>query len=234
MKKTLLNLFAILTLAVSVQAQNITEGVLNMEITEATSDDPQMSMGIGMLKGATTTISFKGKKSVTEMDMMGGMMITKNYADQATNEMNMLMDAMGQKIWVSDNLDEVKEEQTKNGLEDIKVTYDKSDTKEILGFKAYKATISIPAGNETMTVTGYITEDIKTDATVIQGTEGLKLAGFPLEFTVNNPQMKLTISADSFDNKVDDAVFTPVTEGYTKMTMEEFSKTMGSMGGMGF
>jgi len=234
MKKILFSLLTVLTFTYAVQAQTISEGVLSMEITEATSDDPQMSMGIGMLKGATTTISFKGKKSVTEMNMMGGMMVTKNYADQSTNEMNMLMEAMGSKIWVKENLDVAKEKQKQSGLEDIKVTYDKSDTKEILGFKTYKATITIPAGKESMTVTGYVTEDIKTDATVIQGTEGLQLEGFPLEFTVNNPQMKLTISAVGFDKTVDDAVFTPKTEGYTQMSMDEFTKTVGGMGGLGF
>jgi len=231
MKNLIFSLIAMFTVSFTVNAQ-ITEGTVTLEIVEASSSDPQMGM-LGMLKGATTTIHFNEDKSVTAMDMMGGMVKTTNYIDNKANKMDMLMDAMGNKIWVQSDLETAKAQQKQPGIENAEVVHDKSDTKEILGYKAHKVTIKIP-NTEGMVVTGYVTDEIKTDASVIQGTEGLKLDGFPLEFTIDNPQMKLVIQAKEVKNEVDKAMLSPNTTGYTKMTMEEFSKSMGGMGGLGF
>lgn len=227
-----MSLLAVFTIAFTSHAQ-ITEGTVVLEIIEASSSDPQMGM-ISMLKGATTTISFNEDQSVTTMDMMGGMVKTSNFINSKTNQMDMLMDAMGNKIWVASTLEEGKKQQQQPGIEEAEIVHDKSDTKKILGYEAHKVTIKIP-NTEGMVVSGYVTDEIKTDASVIQGTEGLKLEGFPLEFTINNPQMKLVIQAKEISKEVDTAALAPNTEGYTKMSMEEFSKSMGGMGGgLGF
>lgn len=230
MKKILLSLLTVLSFTVLINAQ-MTEGYVKMEITEATSDDEQMAMGLSMLKGAVTEVFFKGDQHVSKTDMMGGMVKMTNLINKKDNTMDMLMDAMGSKIWVNSPLDEAQD-QGQEAVKNAKVTYDKADTKEILGHKAYKFMVSIP-DIQGMTVTGYATDAIKTDANVIQGMNGLKMDGFPLEFTVVNPQMKMTMQTTEVKESVDTKVFEMNTEGYTKMTMEEFSKSMGGMG-MGF
>ena len=232
MKKILLSLLTILTFTSMITAQ-MTEGYVKMEITEATSDDEQMAMGLAMLKGAVTEIFFKGDQHVSKMDMMGGMVKTTNLINKKDNSMDMLMDAMGSKIWVNSKLDEAQD-QGQEAIKNAKITYDKADTKEIMGHKSYKFMISMP-DMQGMSVTGYATDEIKTDANVIQGMNGLKLEGFPLQFTVVNPQMKMTMQTTDIKEAVDAKVFEISTEGYTKMTMEEFSKSMGGMGGgLGF
>ena len=233
--KHLINLFLLLVPFVAVTAQKtLDKGYVKMEITEVTSDDPQMAMGLEMMKGSTTEIYFTKDKYKTTMNMMGGMVKMDNMVDISTRKMDMLFDAMGNKMWVDTNLDDAKKNKPANqDMSDFKIDYDKSLTKKILGYVAYKATISVP-GQEGMSVEGWVTEEIKTDANIIQGMEDLKLEGFPLEFSIVSPQMKMTFSATDIKETVDDAEFVLKTDGYKKMTMEEFSQTMGGMGGMGF
>ncbi len=233
--KHLINLFLLLVPFAAITAQkSLDKGYVKMEITEVTSDDPQMAIGLEMMKGSVTEIYFVEGKYRTAMNMMGGMVRMDNLVDANAQKMDMLFDAMGKKIWVDTDLEEAKKNKPANqNMEDYKVDYDKSQTKNILGYDTYKATIAIP-NNQGMTVEGWITEDIKTDANIIQGMEDLKLQGFPLEFSVVSPQVKMTFAATEIKDNVDENIFVLKTDGYKKMTMKEFSETMGGMGGLGF
>jgi hypothetical protein len=227
-------LIALLTTSYNAFSQKtIEKGFIKMEITKVGSDDPEMDMMLSAMKGTQTDVYFKDEQYITSMDMMGGMMKMKVQVDKTSNRMNMLMDMMGQKTWVESGLDERSEEQ-KQVAASSKITYDKKDTKEILGYKCYKVTVTNPEMEGT-TVTGYVTEDIKTKANIIQGFQSLEFAGFTMEYTIANPQVTMTMTAVEVSDKVDDAMFMLDTKGYKKMTMEEFQKTMGGMGGnLGF
>ena len=233
--KHLINLFLLLVPFVAVTAQKkLDKGYVKMEITEATSDDPQMAMGLEMMKGSVTEIHFMDGKYKTVMNMMGGMVKMENLVEPETKKMDMLMDAMGNKMWVETNLDEAK--QNKAGgqdMQDFKVEYDDTKRREILGYDSYMTTITIPS-QPGMVVEGWITEEIVTDANIIQGMQDLKLKGFPLEFSIKNPQMTLTFAATDIKDSVDENVFILKTDGYKKMTMKEFTESMGGMGAMGF
>ncbi len=235
MKKQLINFLLLVLPFATITAQKVIEkGYVKMEITDASSEDPNMAMGLEMMKGSTTEIYFSKDKYVTVMDMMGGMVSIKNYVDTKSEKMDMLFDAMGNKMWIDSNLKDMKKNKpVKQDMSKMDVKYDKSETKDILGYKAYKTTITIP-DTDGMKVIGWITEDIKTEAMIIQGMEDLKLNGFPLEFSIVSPQMKITFAAKEIKDTVDEGIFALKTEGYKKMTMEEFSKQMGGMGGMGF
>ena len=229
--KHLLNFLLLALPFVTINAQkNLVDGYIKMERTEATSDDEQMAMGLEMMKGSETEIYFTKGKYLTSMNMMGGMIKMNNLVDTEAEKMDMTFDAMGNKMWIDTNLADARKNKQKD-MSDYKVTYDKSQTKEILGYKAYRATITVPEQPD-MKVIGWVTPEIKTDANIIQGMEDLKLEGFPLEFSIVNPQMRLTFMATDIKDEVDMGVFTLKTDGYKKMTMEEFTKQMGGMGGM--
>lgn len=57
--------------------------------------------------------------------------------------MNMLFDVMGQKMWLESTLEESQTAQQKEIASKSKIDYDKNDTKEILGYKCYKMTVTI-------------------------------------------------------------------------------------------
>ncbi len=236
MKKSLFSMaMAFIMISFPMMAQTtLTEGHIKMEITEATSDDEQMAMGLEMMKGTETHIIFNETTYVSKMNMMGGMIDIKTYVTESSDEFNMLMDAMGQKMWVASSIKDAESSDSQNLAKNAKVTYDESNTKEISGYNCYQMKITTPDAPD-MEVTGYVTKDIKTNANIIQGMQSLDLDGFPLEFTIKNTMMTITMSATDIQNTVDKSEFEMKTDGFKKMTMAEFEQAMGQMGGgMGF
>lgn len=208
------------------------QGTVKMEITGVSAEDPQMAMQLEMMKGSQTELYFKADKHATYMNMMGGMIEMKVFVENAQNQMNMLFDMMGQKMWIESKLDEAQNAQQKEIASKSKIEYNKTDTKEILGYKCYKMTVTNPE-MEGMSVTGYITDQVKTKANLIQGFQSLQFDGYPMEFTMGNAQFSMTMTAVDIKDSVDDTKLKFDSKGYKKMTMEEFQKNMGGMG-MGF
>jgi len=218
--------------AVSLTAQ-IKEGVITLEISDVKTEGDQTAMMGGMLKGAETKLHFSGSKSYNELSMMGGMIMMKTYLDTESKSQEMLMDAMGSKIWVSSSLEESQKKAASDPrLKEMKIEPVKSDTKDILGFKTHRVNISIPDGTgKFMTMVCYVTNDLEVKNNGgLPMMENIDFGGYPLEITVNGQGMEITLVATNFDKKVDSALLTPNTEGYTKMTAEEFSKRGGGMG----
>lgn len=216
-------------------AQDIKKGMIVQELTDVQSDDEMMAAQLGMMKGSTNTIHFNADKVLVSVDMMGGMMKMQTLTNQADKTGVMLMDMsiMGLKTAVDISDEDVEKSQENAG--DINITYDKSDTKEILGYTCYKATITNPAmqGAE---FTAYVTDEITIVADVIQGISGDQLKAFPLEYSIGGQGMKMVYTTIKIERDIDDAVFDLDMEGYDKMTMEEFQKQMSVLGGggMGF
>lgn len=236
MNKNFLTLILVCVAGFSAMAQKtLSQGSVTMEITEVKSPDDQMAMALEMMKGSQTEIYFSEKGHATKMSMMGGMIEVKTYTDNSTKAFDMLMDMMGNKMWINSNMDEMaKDEKAKSTAENAKVTYDKNDTKVIAGYKCYAMTVTLPEAPE-VSLKGYITQEIKTNANIIQGFQAVKFEGFPMEFTMNSDKMSLTMSTKEIKDTLDASMLVAKTDGYTKMTMEEFKAKMGGMGGgLGF
>lgn len=225
---------ALSALIISSSYAQTDKGTLTMELTDVASDNEQMAAGLEMMKGTSMIVTFTDKKSMSKLDMMGGMIKTDIMIDPA-GDLNMYMDMMGRKIWVAATKAEQDLMKAKNPeANDFDIAYDKSDTKEIAGFKCYKMTVTSPA-NPDMELTAYITEDIDINAQVIQNMDINQFDGFPLEYTMNTGMMRMTFSTTAYEPTVDLSVFDVDQSQYKKMTMEEFQSQMGSMGGgMGF
>ncbi|MFZ1703195.1 MAG: hypothetical protein WAT79_02550 [Saprospiraceae bacterium] len=208
----------------------LTEGTVKMEISDVKSDDPQIAMQMEMMKGSTMDLFFKGDEHITHMNMMGGLMVMKTQVMQAANKMNLFMDMMGQKMWIESALDEVQTPEQKEIAEKVNIVYDKKDTKVIEGYNCYKMTLSSPDDAEGMNVQAYVTEEIKANARIIRGFESVEYVGFPLEFTVGNGMFTMTMTTKAISDKVDSEKMKIETEGYKKMTMEEFQSSFGNMG----
>jgi len=222
--------------ALTVQAQKtLNEGVVKMELTEATSDNEQMSAVFEMMKGSETNYYFNNAKALVSQTFMGGMISMSTISDSETDEVTMLFDMMGQKMMVETTNKEMnaanETPEAKKAMENLKIDYDKATTKEILGYTCYKANVDAGTG---MKVELFVTEDIKASNTLIKGLEGMQLEGFPLEMKMNTPEFKMLYTATEILNEVDPAMLKADATGYKKMTFQEFQQTMGAMGGMGF
>lgn len=234
MKKLLFSFSLFLMAMTYMSAQTVLgEGYIKMEIVDATSDDEQMAMGLEMMKGTQTEIFFMGGKSLSKVNMMGGMVETTTLYNSETEEMDMLFNMMGQKMHVTSTAAERALAQNEQAAlaKEMEVTYDESDTKEILGYQCIKANIAHPSIQDGMSFSMYVTKDIKADPKMIQGLQDIKIEGFPLEYVMSMPQMTMTISAVELKQEVDPSVFDLDTGGYEKLTLQEFTDRMKQFGG---
>lgn len=234
----------------SVQAQ-LTSGSIKMEITDfgmPGMDDKDGMAGQmeSMMKGMSMTINFRPGEQVTEMSMMGMMNMKQHFQE---GMMIQYMDVMGQKIMIKTptGMDAFKE----LGLseEDIKeayqITYDKSSSKNILGYDCYKATISmdlskmgqaddLPEGMSNMDMILYISKDIKIDNFSMQQLPGIQLEGAPLSMEMDMGMMKMTYEATEINKSVDPNIFAKPEGDYREMSIEDMKKMGMNPGGFGF
>lgn len=229
MNKFFLIIGLVLTFSQINAQKTLSEGTVEMEVTEIKTDDPALGAQMEMMKGSLIKMYFTTDKYLSHMSMMGGMVDMKSYVSQKEDKMNLLFDMMGQKIWIESGLAESVSAEQKEAAEKVKVTYDKNDKKEIQGYSCYRMNLENPE-TPAMAVKAYITEDIKSKANIIRGYETIEFAGFPLEFTVGNEAFSMTTTAKSIKDSVDQALLTPNTAGYKKMTMTEFQEMMGGFG----
>lgn len=207
-----------------------------MELTDVASDNEQMAAGLEMMKGASTSYIFNQSQMVAKMNMMGGMMKTSVHAENEGENITMLFDMMGNKMLIETSKTEMEASQAENDTPEFNIVYDENDTKEILGYKCKKATLT-PKGEgiEGMEMILYISNDIKANSQMIQGLNTVELDGFPLEYQMKMPEMSMTYTTTELKKEVDADAFKMNKAGYTKMTWEEFQESMGAMGGgMGF
>ncbi|NNE15522.1 MAG: hypothetical protein HKN51_11135 [Saprospiraceae bacterium] len=227
---------ALFLMSFQITAQELSEGLIKMEISEVSSDNEQVAAQLEMMKGTETVYTFSKEKSLVTANMMGGMIKIKSLVNNADEHLTFLFDAMGQKMMVESTKEEraAMEADQKELVESLDISYDEDDTKEILGYKCIKATIS---GDEEfpMDFSMYVSRDIKASNELIQGLQGIDLDGFPLEYIMEMEQMSMTYTATELKTEIDASVFEINTSGYQKMTFQEFQEQMGAFGGgMGF
>ena len=178
-----------------------------------------------MMGESTMAVHFDEKMQATDMNMMGGMMLMKTITPVGNlKDSKMTIEVMGMKYEIIEIGEEaLKESKGIGDLENaLEVSYDKKDTKEIAGFKCYKAIVKM---NDGTTNDFYITEGI-----AVQDSKDakVKLAGYPLQMKTTTQQGEMTMTATSFSKDLPKDCFS-VGEGFTKVTMEEFQKQMGGM-----
>ena len=193
-------------------------GAVTYEMTMPDNEE-MAAMGTNTIK-----ISFDEKSSATQLDMMGGMISVKTISMDKNNpkDTRMLMEMMGKKYEVTGEAEGFANTDVASLKDAESVTYDKKATKEILGYKCYKALVTMNSG---VVNTFYV-----TDAIAVQSlpTDKLKLTGFPLEVEVNSEKGKVVLLATSVDKAPSVSCFT-VPEGYKKVTQEELQQELGGM-----
>ena len=159
--------------------------------------------------------------------MMGGMVKMQTYQDFQNETYENYMDMMGQKIKMIIGMEELKEkrQEMETLSSESKVTYDKSDTKTIIGYKCYKAIVAIPTGDGTdFNLEMYVTDKIKVPQISVQDLEYLNLEGTPLELIMDMGMMSLTYTAISFSEDFNMDIFKKPEGDYKVMSMEDLQK----------
>lgn len=211
----------------------VNKGYLKMEITDVKFSQSEADQIAGAMKGSVQEIYFTPQMQKIVIDMMGGMVKMQTYQDFESDTYENYMDMMGQKMKMvigKKELEEKRQEMETLGSE-TKVTYDKSDTKTIIGYKCYKAVVTIPT-DEGMdfSLEMYMTDKIKVPQISVQDLEYLSLEGTPLELNMDMGMMSLTYTAVMFSEEFNKDVFQKPEGDYKVMSMEDLQKMgMGNM-----
>lgn len=214
--------------AVSAQ-ETLSKGTIKYEITDVASDNPQVQSQLAMMEGSTMAVFVMENTQLTKVNMMNGMMQQRMLMSKDKNNMEMYIDAMGQKIMT---IMEIPEETEKEETHITNIEYFPDDRKEIAGYDTYRAVITNKVGEQEMQMTTYITDELKLDADIIRDVEGTdKLKGLPLEYTISTPQFSMTYTATELSKEVDPAEFDFDKTGYKEMSPEEMQQMGGGMGG---
>lgn len=205
-------------------SQYIKMGVSSVK-AENMDQQQQMEATLKSMKMETFATSDKIR---TDVNMMGGMVMMSTFTNPENEDFTMYVDMMGNKTKVvptAEEIKSIKEENAKKNA-DVKVVEVPGDTKTILGFNCKKYTVTT---SEDMKFTMYVAPDLKIKTNNIQGMEGVKLDGYPLEYTIEAMGTKMTFTAEKFEKTFDSAKMTPPSGNYKEVNFTDFKKQMPGM-----
>ena len=223
MKKILFSMAMVVLSTLSLTAQ-ITEGSIKYNV-EVSSTNPELEMQLAMLQGSTFALFFQGDLTRSEMNM-GSMMKIVTITNVKEENSLMLMSGMMGNTAVRMSADDLKKGEEK--VEETEITF-ADETKEIQGYECKKAISTNEEGQESVI---WYTEEIEVNK-LGQNYLNNQVPGFPMEFEINQGEVKMTMVSSEFSKKLDkkkakEMFDTTIPEGYKEMTPEELS----GMGGM--
>lgn len=218
----------------AVQAQKkMSKGSVTLTMEEIESDNP----GAAMLAGSAMTFYFAGDKQKMDLNMMSGLMKIQTVSSiKKPEDAFMLMDMMGMKYHIVEiKPEDIAETNSFSNFDNLtSITYDKKDRKKILDYDCYRADATSVDGNK---MVFYITEKITPPRPNISKEGFAELDGFPLQMRVVTPidgldDLEMIFTATEIARALPDGVFDPPSEsdGFQKVTMEEFTEIMQSFG----
>lgn len=221
MKRLIMTLLALVVTISTLNAQ-ITEGHVSYKI-DATTDNPDMQMAIGMMQGSTMDVYFKDKSTRSEMKT-GTIMTVITITNETSDEALMLMSGMMGNKAIKTKVSEMTAKSEEMPQFEVELV---NESKEILGYSCKKAILTDESGTET---TFWYTQDF-TVSTKGQNAFNDKIPGYPMQYEIIRNDMKMTMTVTAVEMKLDkkkagDLFQMTIPEGYTEMTAEEL-KAMG-------
>ena len=221
MKKILFSMAMVVLSTLSLTAQ-VTEGNVKYAI-DMSSTNPEMQMQLVKMQGSTFELFFQGDMTRSEMNM-GSIMKIVTITDAKSEGAVMLMSGMMGNTAVKMNSEDLKKNSEETPEVEVTLT---DEAKDIQGFKCKKAIVTNEVGTESAI---WYTEEITVNK-LGQNYLNSQVPGFPLEFEMNQGEIKMTMTSTEFNKKLDKKAVktmfdTTIPEGYTEMSAEE-------LGGMG-
>lgn len=216
---------AVVVLSTLSLTAQITEGSVKYNV-EVSSTNPELEMQLAMLQGSTFELFFKDNMSRSEMSMGSMMKITTITNTEAENSIMLMSGMMGNTAVKMSAEDLKKGEENVDGTEITLV----DETKEIQGYNCKKAIATNEEGQESVI---WYTEDLAINK-LGQNYLNKQVPGFPLEFEINQGEVKMTMVSTEVNKKLDkkkvkELFDTSVPEGYTEMTPEDLQNLGGGI-----
>lgn len=193
-------------------AQNSFEGVIKAKL-EATAVPDEMK-GMEAMMSQQMTITMKGDQ--TKVESAGAMGTTTMLMDYKKHESVLLMDMMGSKTAVKDQLSENDTPGMQFQVEGGKFEAT-TQTKSIAGHQCTLYKVTTTEEGETFNVDMWIATDLHI-------TEGDGMPGTPFEYTFSAEGITMTYQITEVSKQAIPATAFAIPEGYTVQTKEEFEK----------
>lgn len=225
MRNKLFSTLAVVTLSVVSLNAQIKEGFILYDM-KMEGLPPEQAAMMGDME---TKVTFKGGKSLTEVNSM-------MFSQQASSDENgviMLMEQMGNKMAIKQTKAEIEKEEAKikDKNADPKIEYI-NETKTIAGYECKKAIVtSVDKDKKENKVEIWYSDKFENPNKEGRGRgqnvmKGLK--GVPFEYSSAMGSMKINMVAKEVSvEPVPDSKFVLSTEGYKLMTMDELKAMQG-------
>ncbi len=234
--KRVIILLCLITLVVGDgTAQKMKEGVIKMEVVDVQTTQAEMQQMIGAMKGSTQEIRFNQEKQHIVMSMMGGMMQTNVFQEFNKKGMETYLDMMGQKIKMVMTPEQAIEQEKASAemLAENPIKYDKSSTRQILGYECTKATMEAETNGQKMKMVFWLTDKIDLPKAFVQNISHVNFEGAPLAMEMNMGPMTLVYEAVEVSKKLGPDFYQKPSGDYKEMSVEDLQK-MGMGGQLGF
>jgi hypothetical protein len=195
------------------------DGVITYKISYPDSkySEAQMNMFPKVM-----TVSVKGSKARTEMNVGGG--TTVEILDYVAKTKVALINMMGQKFAIKQTREEIEKENADAPKGSINVT---NETKNIAGYNCKKAIVTTDEDGVKTTFEVWFTEEIGSKDANFDNPLYKDINGVLLEFSLKTPQIAMKFSATSVEKKTVPAKDFEIPADYTLTTQEELKSKFG-------
>jgi len=168
------------------------------------------------------TVSVKGSKARTEMNVGGG--TTVEILDYVAKTKVALINMMGQKFAIKQNKQEIEKANAEQPKGTVNVT---NDTKNIAGYNCKKAIVTSDEDGVKTTFEVWFSEEIGGKDANFDNSLYKDINGVMLEFIIKTPQITMKLSATSVEKKAVSAKDFEIPADYTLTTQEELKSKFG-------
>jgi hypothetical protein len=195
------------------------DGVITYKISYPDSKltEAQLNMVPKMM-----TVSVKGSKARTEMNVGGGLVV--EILDYVTKTKIALINMMGQKFAIKQTQKDIEKENADQPKGTVNVT---KETKNIAGYNCKKAIVTTDEDGVKTTYEVWFTEELGGRDANFDTPLYKDINGVMLEFTVKTPQATMKFSTVSIEKKSISAKDFEIPADYTLTTQEELKSKFG-------
>ena len=195
------------------------DGVITYKISYPDSKftEAQLSMAPKVM-----TVSVKGSKARTEMNVGGGLVV--EILDYVAKTKVTLINMMGQKFAIKTTSEEIEKENAGQPKGAVTIT---NETKNIAGYNCKKAIVTTNDDGVKSTFEVWFTDEIGGKDANFDNPLYKDINGVMLEFILKTPQASMKLSATSIEKKALSAKDFEIPSDYTLTTQDELKGKFG-------
>jgi hypothetical protein len=206
-------------LSAALMAAKPFDGVITYKISypDSKMTEEQLNMVPKMM-----TVSVKGSKARTEMNVGGGLIV--EILDYMAKSKIALINMMGQKYAIKQTKAEIDKENADQPKGTVNVT---GETKNICGYNCKKAIVTSDDDGVKTNFEVWFTEELGGKDANFDNPLYKDINGVMLEFTLKTPQATMKFTATSVEKKSVSAKDFEIPADYTLTTQEELRSKFG-------